>query len=281
VIRAYAKINLGLLVRERRPDGYHNIETVFHRVDVFDEITFAPSPEIVLVSSSDEIPGDNRNICFQAADLLRRELGIHEGVRISIRKNIPVGAGLGGGSSDAAAVLRHLPPFWNKSVDIQALEAFALQLGSDVPYFLRKGSAIAVGRGEVLEYFTLDVPYTILLCHPGTHISTSWAYQQVVPRVQHIDLKNAVKEGMRTPSKLDLGVCNDFEKPVFESYPHIKGVKELMLQGGAVFALMSGSGSSVFGLFPRPDDAERVRLTLRARHYRTFFTPPHFVPDEP
>lgn len=279
MIRAYAKINLGLLVLERRPDGYHNIETVFHRVNLYDEIALSPAPEIIVESASEEIPRDGRNICFKAAELLQKELDVRDGVRITIHKNIPVGAGLGGGSSDAATVLRHLPSLWNRNADDLMLETLALQLGADTPYFLKNGSALATGRGEILNYFPLDVPFTILLCYPATHISTAWAYQQLTPRVIHTNLKDAVLEGMKTPSTLSTGVRNDFEEAIFARHPHIQQVKTDLLLGGAVYALMSGSGSAMFGLFPRPDDAERVAVHLRTMGYRTFLTPPHFVPD--
>lgn len=278
--RAYAKINLGLLVLEKRPDGYHSIETVFHRIDLFDEITISPSPEIIVESSSREAPGDERNICFKAADLLRRQLGVNEGVKISIQKNVPVGAGLGGGSSDAATVLRRLPSYWGKGIDEEQLGTLALKLGSDVPYFLGNGSAVAKGRGEVLEYFPLDLPYTILLCNPGIHISTAWAYQQIAPRAIDINLKQILADPLMTASLLRERLRNDFEVPVFAHHPEVKRIKEDMLRSGAEFALMSGSGSSVFGLFSHRNEAEQIARAFRSKGYKTFSTPPHFVPEE-
>ena len=207
------------------------------------------------------------------------DLKIEEGVEISIRKSIPVGAGLGGGSSDAGVVLQELPNFWDMRVDDSTLRKIALKLGSDVPYFLGTGSALAKGRGEVLEYFKLDIPFSILLCTPNIHVSTAWAYQNVRPSKasRPIDLKGVLLEGLKKPLHLVNGLRNDFEPVVFRDYPEIMRVKEAMMRGGAEFALMSGSGSSVFGLFSRLDYAKEVEHNLGSQGYRTFITKPHFA----
>ncbi len=276
--RAYAKINLGLLVRDKRPDGYHDIETVFHRIDLCDELALEPADEITVVSDTREVPSDESNLCFKAAVLLQQSLGRRAGVRITLHKNIPVGAGLGGGSADAAGVLRHLPLLWQCSVSEQAVHSIALTLGSDVPYFLRRGSALGRGRGEILDYFDLDVPYTILLCNPNIHISTAWAYQQVRPSSAPStpDLRDLIVAGMHEPKRLVDELRNDFEPAVFKAYPEVLQLKETMVRGGAEFASLSGSGSSVYGFFTTPDRAQAVSSRCAARGYRTFLTPPHF-----
>ncbi len=282
ISRAYAKINLGLLVREKRPDGYHAIETVFHRIDLCDELALEPADEISVVSDTREVPADETNLCFKAALLLQKALGLRAGVRITLRKSIPVGAGLGGGSADAAGVLRHLPNLWQCTLGEQAVQSIALKLGSDVPYFLRRGSAVGRGRGEILEYFDLDVPYIILLCNPNIHISTTWAYQQVRPSSAHPapELRDLVVAGMRDPERLVTGLRNDFEPAVFKAYPEVLHLKEAMVHGGAAFASLSGSGSSIYGFFSNPDDAREVSSDCAAKGYRTFLTPPHFrIPD--
>ena len=277
--RAYAKINLGLHVLEKRPDGYHNIETVFHRVNLFDEITFGISSTITVESSPSIVPSDGRNICFKAARLLKDYLGIEAGVRISIQKNIPVGAGLGGGSSDAAGVLLHLPSYWGETVSKELLYSFALHLGSDVPYFLKQGSALAQGRGEVLDYFHLGLPVTIVLCNPGIRVSTAWAYQHINPQHRSMDLKSTVMEGMQHPALLS-ALTNDFESAVFKEHPAIEQIKETMLRSGAVLSLMSGSGSTVYGLFDDERGASGAAQILNAQHWRTYFTEPRFSPPE-
>jgi len=279
MFRAYAKINLGLLVLERRPDGYHEIETVLHRINLFDEITLQESPTIEVTSSSSGAPEGEANTCYKAAQKLRERLGISNGVRITIRKNVPVGAGLGGGSSDAATVLRELPKLWGRTIDPSALHMIAIQVGSDVPYFLEKGSALAKGRGEILEYFKLQIPFTILLCCPDIHVSTAWAYQHVKPSQRAIDLKGIVLDGMKKPLALVNGLRNDFEPIVFKEYPEVMRIKEAMMRGGAEFSSMSGSGSSVFGFFSRKDFAREVAAHLRSRRHRTFITEPDFTTE--
>ena len=279
-LRAYAKINLGLLVHDKRPDGFHNIETVFHRIDLFDEITLEESDDLQVLSAGQKAPGGEANICHTAATLVQKHLGIRNGVKISIRKNIPVGAGLGGGSSDAATVLRALPQFWGHSVDDASLQKLALQLGSDVPYFLGNGSALGRGRGEILEYFDLDILCTILVCYPNIHVSTAWAYQQVAPSGagEEIDLKAILIDGMKNPSSLRGKLRNDFEPSVFKKFPVVKEVKEMMVSGGADFALISGSGSTVFGLFDHGDAALAIEREFQDKGWLTFLARPHFKP---
>ena len=281
VFKAHAKINLGLYILGKRPDGFHTIATVFHRIDLFDELTFDPSDRIVVTSSTPEAPDGEANICFKAAALLQQRIGTEMGVRISIRKKIPVGAGLGGGSADAAAVLLALPQFWRRAIDAGSLRAIALELGSDVPYFLAPGTALAGGRGEELAYFALHVPYAILVCSPGIHISTAWAYQQLRPgRTGPLpDLKNLVMSGMKNPLALVNGLRNDFEPVVFAAHPEVMRVKEAMLRGGAEYASMSGSGSAVYGLFRKTDHTRKVVHYLQGNGYNTFLTGPLFSAD--
>jgi len=275
---AYAKINLGLYVIARRPDGYHDIETVFCRIGLADRIAFSQDSDIRVTSSSPEVPSDASNICYKAATTLRDHFNCNEGVHIHIAKEVPVGAGLGGGSADAALVLKELPALWKRNLDNADRSRIALALGSDVPYFLQEGAALGRGRGERLEYFPLDIPFAILLCHPNIHIPTSWAYSRITPgsggKPDH--LRNVVIEGMRNPELLRQQLRNDFEGAVFETYPEVRKLKEQMLEAGAAFALMSGSGSTVFGLFEDVPAAQELAREFVSRGYRAFVTPPHF-----
>jgi 4-diphosphocytidyl-2-C-methyl-D-erythritol kinase len=276
--RAYAKINLGLFVLRKRPDGYHDIATVFHRVDLFDEITFTESPTICVLSDEPAAPGGDKNICSKAARLLQGAIGTTAGVAITLNKKIPVGAGLGGGSSDAATVIRELPSFWNARVNTELLHRLAMQLGSDVPFFLLSGSAFAKGRGENLTPVNLDIPYAILLCYPNVHISTPWAYAhlKLTPVEAEVDVARIVATGMTNPGWLRENLRNDFEPVVFNAYPEVSRVKEAMLHGGATYASLSGSGSSVYGMFPDAARATAVGHAFAVDGYRTFLTPPHF-----
>jgi 4-diphosphocytidyl-2-C-methyl-D-erythritol kinase len=275
-IRAYAKINLGLFILARRSDGYHDLATVFHRVDVYDDIELQPSAVIGLTASSPGVPSDHTNLCHRAAAMVQERLHIRDGVHIRLTKNIPVGAGLGGGSADAAAVLRALPVFWGKHADPALLSSIALQLGSDVPYFLEPGSAVAHGRGEMLDRFVLDVPFTILVCFPEIAVSTAWAYGQVRTNPLSPDLREAVTAGMADPRRLGAELRNDFEPVVFAAFPAVARIKDTLLAGGAAYASLSGSGSSVFALFRSPDDAAHMAVQLRSLGCRTWLTAPHF-----
>ena len=147
-VKACAKVNFGLRVIGKRPDGFHNIETVFYRINLYDELSVFTDNSISLTCSTPSLPTNNDNLCWKAIELLQNELQTNSGAKIHIEKKIPVGAGLGGGSSDAAAVLKVLPALWNKKIEQPVLEKLALQLGSDVPFFLQSQPAYAEGRGE-------------------------------------------------------------------------------------------------------------------------------------
>ncbi len=275
-LKAYAKINIGLHLVRRRLDGYHDIETIFHRVQLYDEILFEPASSIVLTCSDPAIPSDERNLCIKAALLLKQHFGITAGVHIKLKKQIPIGAGLGGGSSDAATTLLGLADFWNQQLSTVDLASIALQLGSDVPYFLNSGSAYALGRGEQLKYFSLDVPYWIVLVYPDIHISTAWAYQNSVlqPNTTTGSLRNTVREFIYDAKRFMTLVRNDFEPLVLRTYPEVAAVKQALYLHGAEFAQMSGSGSAVYGFFRNKADADKATLTFR--HYTVSITPPHF-----
>ena len=273
--RAYAKINLGLLVTGKRGDGFHDIVTVFHRVALADTIRLERSSAITVRSSDPLAPSGETNICHAAARLVAAELGTTDGVTVDIRKEIPVGAGLGGGSADAAAVLRALPRLWGTELPPPALGAIALRLGSDVPFFLRPGSALGTGRGEILEYFPLDIPFAILVCTPHVHVSTAWAYTQIAPRTRPgVDLRAILESGFDDPSLLGESLVNDFEEPVFRRYPAIGEIKRRLLEAGALFASLSGSGSSVYALFRGVAEAEMAREKFPPAECLTSLTPP-------
>lgn len=278
MIRAHAKINLGLRILRRRDDGYHDIATVFHRISLHDDVRLEASPDIRLTVDAADIPTDGRNLCVKAATLLREELHAEPGVRITLVKRVPTGAGLGGGSSDAAAVLTNLPRLWNRAVDPSMLDSLALRIGSDVPYFLKPGSALARGRGEILEYFELDIPFAILLCNPGVHVSTAWAYARVTPRSDHSleDLRAILHRGLADPEYLRRHLRNDFEEPVSAAYPEISRIKTVMIEAGALYAAMSGSGSSVYAFFESARIAEETGRRLSERGALVSVSPPHF-----
>jgi 4-diphosphocytidyl-2-C-methyl-D-erythritol kinase len=279
-IRAYAKINLGLHIIDKRDDDYHNLETIFYPVDIFDEIELKPyKGDVVISCDHPDVPTDSTNLCARAANSLRAHLKHSEGLHITIRKNIPVGGGLGGGSSDAAAVLLALRELWNADVSDDELIRLASGIGADVAYFLRPTAAFATGRGDELEYFDFTLPYWVVVVYPYLQVSTAWAYKNFQLRMElRGNLQNLVEQHPYDLSLWKAEMENDFEDVVFAAYPEIADMKEALFRGGAGYALLSGSGSSVFGLFESQIDAEDTADALLA-DYQVFLSPPNFIPN--
>ena len=280
-IRAYAKINIGLKILNKRDDGYHNIETIFHRINLFDELRFQDSKELLLECNNPDIPTDNRNLCIKAAQILQKNYNVPKGVKIILNKNIPIGAGLGGGSSNAAYVLKCLPKFWGIEIPKDELYQLAFNIGSDVPYFLDKGTAYATGRGEQLEYFHINIPYWITLVQPRVHISTAWAYTnlKLKPHKQEINLKELLIDNIEHPEKLRGVIHNDFEDLVFENHHDIKILKENLYKQGADFVQMSGSGSSIYAFFKHENKA-REAIRIFSKDFLAYLTEPSFLPSQ-
>jgi 4-diphosphocytidyl-2-C-methyl-D-erythritol kinase len=275
--RAYGKINIGLRILRKRSDGYHDIETVFHQIDLYDELSIEPADSVILKTSSSGIPTDAANLCVRAAELFRQNTGFRKGVEIQLKKNIPVGAGLGGGSSNAASILVALNTFWNIGMERQRLESIASQLGSDVPFFLQGGTAAGTSRGEILEHFHLNIPYWMITATPSIHISTAWAYANVKLKEQPktMPLRILVERSMDNPVQIRTLIQNDFEQLVFQMHPQIRILKEKLESAGAFFAQLSGSGSSVFGLF-RDESAAKALSNELALTCKTSLTAPGF-----
>ncbi len=276
-LRAYAKINIGLNVLGKRSDGYHDLETVFHEIDCFDEIELQRHDKVAMTADSILVPVDGSNLCLSAANLLQKEKHVRQGVMIHLKKNIPISAGLGGGSSDAAAVLCGLNYFWELKLSNNQLHTLAAQIGSDVPFFIDGGTAYATGRGEILESFSLTLPFWIAVVTPLVRIPTAWAYDHLVLK------RNAKASGLRTklvkqisnPQKLASVIQNDFELAVFKIYPELSRIKKKLIEMGAVFSLMSGSGSSMYGFFENDKKALAV-LSSFPKNYQTSITAPSF-----
>jgi 4-diphosphocytidyl-2-C-methyl-D-erythritol kinase len=278
-LRAYAKINIGLNVLGKRSDGYHDLETVFREIDCFDELELERHEKLTMTSDSILVPIDGSNLCLSAATLLQKEKHVRQGVTIHLKKNIPIGAGLGGGSSDAAAVLCGLNHFWELRLSNNQLRVLAAQIGADVPFFIDGGTAYATGRGEILETFSLTLPYWIAVVTPLVRISTVWAYKQLVPKRNRkaSGLQTLLVKQISNAQKLTSVVQNDFEPFVFQIYPELSRVKEKLNDMGAVFSLMSGSGSSIYGFF---ENEKKVFAAVSSfpKNYQTSITAPSFQP---
>lgn len=278
-VKAFAKINLGLLITGKRPDGYHTLETVFAPVNWYDELTFSSADELSMTCSNLDLPSDDNNLCLKAANALRDYAEMSKGATIRLTKNIPFGAGLGGGSSDAATTLKVLNVLWEIHAPSDDLHALAVKLGADVPYFLESsGLAFASGIGEELLDLERFLPFYIVTVFPGEHISTVWAYKNFYPKFERKvpDLKEMLIELCEDKDLTVLPAFeNDFEGVVFDYYPSVRQVKERLLEEGALFASLSGSGSAVFGLFDRQDAAEKAMLAFGEKG-RACLTPPSF-----
>jgi 4-diphosphocytidyl-2-C-methyl-D-erythritol kinase len=263
-LTAPAKINLGLEVIRRRTDGYHDINTVFAALDFGDELILRSRTDGAIrcrVEGSPELETGMGNLCVRAAAALQKLAGDNPpGFDITLRKRIPMGAGLGGGSSDAAAVLRGGASLLGLDLSPGEMVSVAASIGSDVPFFLYGGIAHATSRGEILEPLDLTIPFAVLLVNPGVHVATPWAYGAVGRTGERSvsDIPSILSRGVRDPDILREQVVNDFEPAVFREFFLLRELKERLYASGALFALMSGSGSTLFGLFSSTEDAERA-----------------------
>ena len=267
-IEARAKINLALSVLYKRDDGFHEIESVMQEIDFADRLSLSPHTELRFSSNSEHLNTAPENLCLRAAAMLQENYGI-PGLDIKLEKNIPMGAGLGGGSSDAAAVLTAGLRLYGMVYRHDDLSSMAAALGSDVPFFLQGGTCLATGRGEILHEVSLDKNYLVLLVLPQVSVSTAWAYKNLKMGLtkercdnkfigfKFQDLKAI---GFRSEFK------NDFEKVVFAAYPQLAEIKESLYRCGADFAAMSGSGSSIYGIFTRAETAGKAQEELQKKY---------------
>ena len=241
-----AKINLGLNVLRKREDGYHDLSSVFYPLKkVFDILEILPSKEYSFISTGISIPTSN-NICEKAFQILKSEFKIPN-IRIFLHKRIPVGAGLGGGSSDASFLLIGLNHLFNLGLDKEQLKLYAAQLGSDCPFFIENTPQYAEGRGDHISPVILDLSnYNIRIINTNINISTFEAYQLVKPSLSGQDLKQLITNNIATWRG---NLKNDFELSIFNKYPVIARAKEKLYKEGAIYASMTGSGSVVYGIF--------------------------------
>ncbi len=258
-IKAKAKINIGLNVIRKRDDGYHDLETFFYPLaNLYDIIEIEKSDKFTIdVNPPIDLPTKD-NLIFRAVKHLEKITGEKINVKIKLKKNIPIGGGLGGGSSDAAATLKAVNLLFKLNLPTKELKKIALLLGSDVPFFIEEKPAFGFSRGEVLEYFSLSVDYPILLVNPQIHISTSETFSKIKPGPAPISIKEILQQ-YPAPSDWRGKIKNDFEEVIFPRYPLLQKIKENLYESGAVFALMSGTGSTLYGIFESRNDALKAK----------------------
>ena len=262
VLRASAKVNLTLEVLGKRPDGYHEVATVLQAVDLFDRVTLEEAPGLELSSDDPELPTDERNLIIRAARLLREAAGFDRGARIMLAKRIPVAAGLGGGSTDAAATLVGLNRLWGLRWPRARLCELGARLGMDVPFFLGRSPAVGRGRGEIVQALPSRGGRALVLVNPGTPLSTSSVYAGVPAgwRAEPAATERMI-EALRQGHERRVveALANHLEGPAEALLPVIGRMKAALLAAGALAAMMSGSGPTVFGLARSFEHARQMR----------------------
>jgi 4-diphosphocytidyl-2-C-methyl-D-erythritol kinase len=263
VIFPNAKINIGLRITEKRSDGFHNIETVFYPIKLGDALEFnlpvSPLQEDYLVTSGINTGCSRKdNLISRAVELLRQKYPVPS-LNIHLHKAIPLGSGLGGGSSDAASMLKWLNNFFKINLSKDELKSLSAGLGSDCAFFIENTPAFAVGRGEILRPLPLDLTgYQLVLLSPGIHISSKEAFENCIPQKPSDDLEELI---LKPVAEWKETIVNDFESTIFAKYPLIKSFKELLYNHGAIYCSMSGSGSSVYVIFNKkpviPEDLKK------------------------
>lgn len=262
VVFPNAKINLGLNIVEKRADGYHNLETVFYPIQINDIVEIVTNTELKLSFTSTGLSvnvDDVNNLCVKAFNLLNKDFDLPF-VKIHLHKQIPMGAGLGGGSADAAFVLQALNNKFNLQISENKMIDYALQLGSDCPFFVINKSCFATSRGEKLEKLTLDLhQYKILIINPGIHISTAIAFSKIIPQKTKKSVYEIISNPLETWKD---NLVNDFENSVFNDFPTIQNIKNYLYTQGAIYASMSGTGSTVYGIFEGNFNINDIQLPL-------------------
>jgi len=258
IVFPIAKINLGLRITSKREDGYHNLDTVFYPVPLKDvlEIITNPNPsgkEVEFTSSGLLIPGSySTNLCVKAYQLMKGKFPDLPSIQMHLHKNIPMGAGLGGGSSDGAFVLSLLNEKYKLNLSETELISLALQLGSDCPFFIKNSPVHATGRGEIMQHTSIDLSNKkIVLVLPGIHINTALAFKDC-PIESDIQPCNEITSQPIENWKENL--VNDFEQTVFKAYPELKAIKEQLYASGAIYASMTGTGSTIYGIYDKTLD---------------------------
>lgn len=258
-----AKVNLHLEVLGKRPDGYHEIQTLLHRVDLCDEVEIClRGRDMRLTTEGEAVPGGMENLVWRAAQALLQEVGIRVGLQIRVKKRIPVAAGLGGGSSNASTVLMGLNDLLQVGLEGERLMTLGARIGADVPFFIFQKPALARGIGERLAAVHLPGPLWFLMAVPPFRISTAWAYKAHDRLLPKKEKHTILKKYYRCLGDLLPILKNDLESVVLPKHPQIRRIKEELFARGALGTLMSGSGPAVFGLFSSRKEAEGAEKTM-------------------
>jgi len=269
-----SKVNIGLKVLNQRDDGYHNIYTVFQELDFGDSITIEKTDSGCTIKSNvDWIPTDKSNMCHKAYSAIRTKFPDLGGISIHIEKNVPIGSGLGGGSANAAAVLKGMNELYGLGLSNSELENIGTSVGADVPFFIGGGTQLGEGIGDKLTLLPSHIQGTYLLVIPDVSISTPWAYSELINKLNSEELMPNFA-GFFSGDYASLKIFeNDFERIVIPAYPEIGAIKRKLLELGARFASLSGSGSTVYGIFDEDASAKEAELFFRPTHQTILANP--------
>ena len=278
-LKSPAKVNLRLEILRRRDDGYHELRTVLQKISLYDTLSVSLKKEkgISIATDHPSLPIGRGNLVYQAAEMILKKSEYKGGLHIDLRKEIPMGAGLGGGSSNAATTLKALNQLLEIGIPAKELMKMGLDIGTDVPFFLSQGAAVATGIGERLRKIELPDLWYVLI-NPKFEVSTRWAYQNFIltKRDFHFNLQGFVK----TPEEISYLLWNDLEGVVSHKYPQIEGMKKMLFSVGAIGAVMTGSGPTVFGVFSGKREAEKAfkKLELKVRRRGWIILKTHSLP---
>ena len=267
-LKSRAKINLSIDVLGKRPDGYHLVEMIMQTIDLFDIIKIFSIEEdkIIIESNSKDIPLDSKNIVYKAADLIKNHCNIRKGIKIYIEKNIPIAAGMAGGSSNAAAVLVGLNKLWNLNLSKEELKVLGLKLGADVPFCIEGEASLAENIGEKLTKIDgLSQDAFVLVCKPDLFVSTKEIYKEIDSKIIEKRPNNKLLIQLLKENNIEMlakNMYNVLEEVTKEKYPVIKEIEKVMMENDALGSMMSGSGPTVFGIYDNKEQAENCKQIL-------------------
>lgn len=261
-----AKINFGLNIVEKRSDGFHNLETIFYPIELCDKLTFEKAENFSFSSNIPSLDIDPSNLVIKAFNIVEKYIGKKLNAKITLEKNIPIGGGLGGGSSNAAHTLVSIPLLFGFEIPQDLVRNMASTLGSDVPFFIKPIPSYASSRGEILEPIFFDINKPLLIVNPKIHISTKWAFQNITPRKPDVNLKDIIQNNNNF-SDFKNTVINDFEDLVIKTYPELSKLKSTLYDFGAEFVLMSGSGSTFFAIFSDFEMADYAKQFFDTKYF--------------
>ncbi|AKL98589.1 4-(cytidine 5'-diphospho)-2-C-methyl-D-erythritol kinase [Endomicrobium proavitum] len=273
-LKAPAKVNLFLEITGKRPDGYHNLETIMQTISLYDELSFELSESAIELECSDKnLASDESNIVFKAAKVLKERYGVKAGVKIFLKKEIPTGAGLGGGSSDAAAALKALVKIWKLNIEKEELQNIASKLGADVPFFLTGGTALCEAIGDIVTPLKAIEGIGIVLVNPGFGVPTAGVYKKIkfpLTNQRKINkIKTLICDGSFNTKDAFDSCFNRLEEFVLPDYPQIAEIKQVLTQLGCA-SLMSGSGATVYGIFESASQLKNIQFKLSEYPWKTW-----------